>query len=181
MDITGSPTPNVQRDPVAVAALGVAIFAEGRQFAQSGSLYHNGNVPSYMHEHTPPDAVWERQTTELHVKAHHPRYGFGAQDFYYRLSYERNGYDIRNAQVDVLRDKSSGMYSSTFGSTWSGQLNSQPSAQVCEIIFNISGEWNPVGRGDVSWWGSLILSAAKGGAAFQSFSVGSEKDWVWAA
>lgn len=174
-------TPEIQKDPVAAASLGVAIFVEGRSIASSGNLYHTANTPSYMHERTPSDATWERVRTTLKIQAHHPRLGWGDQDFYYRLSYERNGYDIRNAQVDVLRDQSSGMYTSVFGSNWSGQTHSRPTAAVAEIVFNISGEWNPHGLGHVSWWGNLILSAAKGGAPYTSFSIGSERDWVWAA
>ena len=173
-------TPQVQKsDPVSAASLGVAVFEAGRSYANSGTLYHNGNTPSYMHERTPAQATWENVVTELHIQAHHPRVGWDNQDFYYRLSYQRNGYDIRNAQVDVLRDRSSGMYTSTFGSTWSGQTHSRPTASVAEIVFNISGEWNPHGRGHVSWWGQLVLSAAKGDSSYQSFTVGSEQDWVW--
>ena len=172
--------PQVQKsDPVSAASLGVAVFEAGRSYANSGNLYHNGNTPSYMHERTPAEATWENVVTELQIQAHHPRIGLGNQDFYYRLSYQRNGYDIRNAQVDVLRDRSSGMYTSTFGSTWSGQTHSRPTASVTEIVFNISGEWNPQGRGHVSWWGQLVLSAAKGGSRYESFTVGSEQDWVW--
>jgi Domain of unknown function (DUF4157) len=177
---TGSKTPQIQKqDPVSVASLGVAVFESGRNIASSGNLYHNANTPSYMHERTPAEAAWENVVTELHVQAHHPRIGWGEQDFYYRLSYERNGYDIRNAQVDVLRDKSSGMYTSVFGSTWSGQTHSRPTETVAQIVFNISGEWNPHGRGHVSWWGQLILSASKGTSTYQSFTVGSEESWVW--
>jgi hypothetical protein len=173
-------TPQVQKsDPVSAASLGVAVFEAGRSYANSGNLYHNGNTPSYMHERTPAEATWEKVVTELQLQAFHPRVGWDNQHFYYRLSYERNGYDIRNAQVDVLRDRSSGMYTSTFGSTWSGQTHSRPTASVAEIAFNISGEWNPHGRGHVSWWGQLVLSAAKGGSSYQSFTVGSEQDWVW--
>jgi hypothetical protein len=173
-------TPQVQKsDPVSAASLGVAVFEAGRSYANSGNLYHNGNTPSYMHERTPAEATWENVVTELQIQAHHPRVGWDNQDFYYRLSYQRNGYDIRNAQVDVLRDRSSGMYTSTFGSTWSGQTHSRPTASVAEIVFNISGEWNPHGRGHVSWWGQLVLSAAKGDSSYKSFTVGSEQDWVW--
>ena len=171
----------VQRQVVDVAALGVAVFAEGRALVSSGNLYHNANTPSYMHERTPAEVTWEDVETILHVKAFHPRYFIDAQDFYYRLTYQRNGYDIRNAQVDILRDRSSSMISSTFGSTWSGQTHSRPNDRVCQIVFNISGEWDPVGRGFVSWWGRLILSAAKGGSPFQSFTVGSERNWVYSA
>lgn len=172
--------PQVQKsDPVSAASLGLAIFESGRSITSSGSLSHNANTPSYMHEQTPKTANWENVLTELHIKANHPRYGIGTQHFYYRLKYQRNGFDIRNAQVDVLRDKSSGMYTSAFGSTWSGQNHSQPVEEVAQIVFNISGEWNPFGRGDFSWWGELILSATKGGSSYESFSIGSEDNYVY--
>ncbi|MBD1808383.1 DUF4157 domain-containing protein [Microcoleus sp. FACHB-SPT15] len=173
-------TPQIQKsDPVSATSLGVAVFEAGRSYANSGNLYHNGNTPSYMHERTPIEATWEDVVTELNIQAFHPRIGWDNQDFYYRLSYQRNGYDIRNAQVDILRDKSSGMYTSTFGSTWSGQTHSRPTDTVAEIVFNISGEWNPHGVGHASWWGQLVLSAVKESSVIKSFTVGSEQDWVW--
>lgn len=165
----------IQKEPIAIASLGMAVFASGQTIVSGGSLSHTANTPSYMHERTPAEATWETATQELHIAADNPRYGIGEQNFYYRLTYERNGYDIRNAQVVILRDRSSSMFSSSFSGEWSGQTHSRPNDQVCQIIFNISGRWDPIGNGDVSWWGQLILSAAKGAA--NTFTIGSER-WV---
>lgn len=164
----------VQRVILDIAALGLAAFAEGRSLATSGSLAHSANTPSYMHETTPPSETWETMTTELHVVAWHPRAGWGLQDFWFRLSYERNGYDIRNATINLLESRCSSMIMSHFSINWSGQSHSLPSDPVAQIIFNISGRWDPTGRGVAGFWGRLIISASKDADMYQEWNLESE-------
>lgn len=177
---TGAASPTVQREGVVqralleIAALGLAAFAEGRTLATSGALSHSANTPSYMHAHTPTSERWEPRSFELHIAAHHPRYGYGDQHFYFLVQYECNGYDIRNATVNILRDKSSRMMMSDFVIRWGGQAHSQPLDPVAKIIFNISGHWDPVGLGIASFWGRLIISAGRSAGNYEQFSIGSE-------
>ena len=82
-------------------------------------------------------------------------------DFYFDFSYETNGNDLRNIQIVPLKDKCSAMISSAFQVTWSGEKYSPPNASIAEVIFQIAGEWNPVGLGLYSFRGQLIVSASK--------------------
>jgi hypothetical protein len=173
---------SVQRDPISAASLGMAVFASGQTVVSQGGFNCTSNTPSYQHQNTPASETWENVTETLHIAAHHPRYGFGDQHFYFRLSYERNGYDIRNAVVNALKDQSSTMVGSSLTINWGGQEHSNQSAPVAQIVFNISNSvWDPIGLGQASFWGQLIISASKSAAAHSSFTIGSEQDWVWVA
>ncbi len=163
----------IQRDPVAVAGLGLAVFESGRSMLSGGSFSSTANTPSYMHTGTPATAEWAPRTAEAKIRAFHPRIGFGEQFFYFRLSYQKNGYDLRNVQVVPLKDKSSSMISSSFNIIWGGQAHSRPKNPRAEIVFNISGTWNPVGRGIASFWGQLIVKQSG-----LTFNVDSEQ-WVY--
>jgi hypothetical protein len=181
-----SSTKRIQRLTGAeIAGLGLAAFSTGKELATSGGLSHKSTPATYMHPGTPARVKWKKVITTLHLKAWNPRYLIGEQNFYFRLAYDYNGYDIRNATVNVLRSRSSGMYASTFDITWSPGKHSRPKDPVAQIVFNISGQWNPVGRGDVSFWGKLVISAAENGRNFESFKIGSEKGYkgtsVWRA
>jgi len=186
---TGAASPTVQREGLVqrqgleIAALGLAVFAEGRNLATSGALSHSANTPSYMHARTPTSETWADRSFELHIAAHHPRYP-GDQHFYFLVQYEYNGYDIRNATVNILRDKSSRMIMSDFVIRWGGQAHSQPTDPVAKIIFNISGHWDPVGLGIASFWGRLVISASRSAGNYEQFSIGSERGTygtgVWA-
>ena len=168
----------VQRGGLAIAALGLAVFVEGRTLATSGRLSHNANTPSYMHPNTPLTEEWETKTFILHIEAFHPRLGWGLQHFYFRVSYERNGYDIRNATINLLEDRSSRMIMSNFEIRWAGQAHSPQNAPEARIIFNISGRWDPTGTGVCSFWGRLTLRASKQAGNFQDWTITSEAtDW----
>jgi len=169
----------IQKDPIAIAGLGLAVFGTGRSIVSSGKLSHSSTPATYMHAGTPISATWRQMTTTLHIKSWHPRYFIGNQNFYFRLEYEYNGYDIKNATINLLRSRSSSIYSSTFDITWSPSNESRPNDPISKIIFNISGQWDPVGRGDYSFWGRLIISASLSGSAYQRFSIDSEERSVW--
>ena len=171
--------PQIQSNPISAAGLGLAVFSTAVGYSSSGGLSHKSNNVSYMHPNTPKNAKWKKALTQVHIKAFHPRLGWGTQHFYFRLEYEYNGHDIRNASVQVLRDKSSGMYSSSFDINWVGTKYSRPKNPVSQVSFNISGRWDPHGRGDVSFWGKLIISAGFTGRFIERFTIGSEKNWVW--
>ena len=187
---SGAASPAVQREGVVqrvlldIAALGLAAFSEGRTLATSGALSHSANTPSYMHASTPTSERWQNRSFELHIAAHHPRYGYGDQHFYFLVQYECNGYDIRNATVNILRDKSSRMIMSDFVIRWGGQAHSQPTDPVAKIIFNISGHWDPTGLGIASFWGRLVISASHSAGNYEQFTIDSERGTygprVWA-
>lgn len=155
--------------------LGLAAFTEGRAIVTSGNLASAANTVNYIHENTPPRQQFTRTTMEFKISAHHPRIGIGTQQFWFRLSFEHNGNDLRNAQIVVLEDKSSRMTTSEFSIQFNGQPYSLPQAAVAEIVFQISGKWDPVGLGVASFWGELFIKADGSTRA----TIGSEQDWVW--
>lgn len=169
----------VQRaDPVSIAGLGVAVFSTGRAVSTSGRFASTSNVVRYVHQGTPPEASWQEVETTLQISAHHPRIGWGRQRFYFKLIYERNGHDIRNARIIALIDRSSGMYTSTFRIQWDGIPHSRDTNPVAEVAFNIiNSEWDPHGRGHVSFDGQLVISADKGSGTYNRFVINAEK-WV---
>lgn len=168
----------IQKDPVATAGLGLAVFALGRDIVTSGSLSHQSTPATYMHPGTPTSAKWKQAKTILHIKAFHPRLFMPWQHFYFRLAYEYNGYDIRNATINILRSKSSSMRMSSFNITWSPSKQSRPKDPVAQIIFNISGRWDPTGRGDYSFWGKLVISSSLIGNIYKLFTIGAEQQTV---
>ncbi|TVM03483.1 MAG: hypothetical protein CV087_05025 [Candidatus Brocadia sp. WS118] len=162
------------QNPVAIAGLGVAVFNTGRTIATSGSFSTQSTPASYIHQNTPAGSKFRRRTIEFTITAHHPRYGIGTQTFWFKLSFEFNGNDIRDASINPLIDKSSSMISSTFSIKFeptSYSLNSDP---VAIIRYKISGEWDPVGTGHVSFEGNFDLKAD--GAV--TYIINSEKNWV---
>ena len=164
----------VQRDPVAIAGLGLAVFQYGQAMVTSGNFSCSMTSVNYIHENTPPETEWTSVNTEFSITASHPRYFVGTQEFWFRLSYEHNGNDVRNIQVNALVNKSSEMITSSFSITFSGQAHSVPADPKAEVNFQIGGNWDPVGRGFDSIWGNLLISA-DGSAALD---VGSEVGWV---
>jgi len=67
------------------------------------------------------------------------------------------------------------MMASTFQISFSATENSLPSESETRINYVIRGEWDPVGRGDVSFNGSIMVYSS-GRAVAGPFS--SEEDWV---
>jgi outer membrane protein OmpA-like peptidoglycan-associated protein len=145
--------------PLAVAGLGIAVFNLGRALATSGDLAFESQGASYVHQGTPPDLQFRRYTTDFRIDAYHVRYGFDWQHFWFRLSFEYNGYDIRNASVNLLEGRSSSMIMSTFSIRFSPQSYSAVAEPVARIVYNISGKWDPVGTGVFSFSGELHVGA----------------------
>lgn len=159
---------------IAGAGLGVAVFNTGRDLVTSGAFSSHSTTVNYIHPNTPASLAFRPCTHEFLISAHHPRYGFGRQQFWFRLSFEHNGHDLRNVAIVPLIDRSSEMVMSTFSITFAGIPHSVPTDPVAEVNFQISGEWNPVGRGLVALRGNLFVRAD----GRVTLSVTSERGWV---
>jgi outer membrane protein OmpA-like peptidoglycan-associated protein len=158
---------------IEAVGLGVAIFSTGQQLLTSGDFSNSTSTVNYIHERTPLNRVFQRCSSDFSLSAHHPRYGFGRQIFWYNLSFEYNGNDLRNITINPLVSRSSAMIMSKFSSSWTGQAHSPPAAPMAEVLFNLSGRWDPTGSGDVSYRGELKVKAN----GEVSLTVTSEK-WV---
>jgi len=163
---------------VDVAALGVAVFQVIQSIVSSGDLSVQSDVARYVHQNTPAHIAFTRRSIEFKISAHHPRYGIDRQNFYFRLSFEYNKYDLRNVTISVLRDKSSSLYSSSFDINFKATDYSQPTDPVTSIAYNIvNGRWDPVGLGDVSFSATPLL-VIKADGSITPQAINSEKDWV---
>lgn len=112
---------------------------------------------------------------QFSMNAHHPRIGIGTQRFWFQLSFDFNGYDLRDIEIVGLPSKSSRLTASTFRAKFEGRPWSEKTNPVAEVKFNISGEWDPVGYGVAGFWGYLRVKAD--GSA--RYSISSENKWVW--
>jgi hypothetical protein len=151
-----------EADPVTVAGLGVAVFEAGRTFFTSGDLSFESTPASFIHHGTPPEVQFSRVVIDFSIDADHPRAGFGWQHFWFRLTFERNGYDIRNANIRLLEDRSSTMILSSFSIRFVPLANSAETDPVARIVYHIGGRWDPHGWGEYSYSGELHLAAIPG-------------------
>lgn len=169
-------SPTAQRIvPVVAAELGVAVFSAGAPIVLSGNLSCSAATINYIHENTPPDAEWTRATTTFHLNVFNPRPLVGGNTtMYFRLSYEYNDHDLRDVSIVCLQDESEHLVSSTFSINFTGMAHSPSSDPTAAIRYQISGVWDPVGRGIDSFWGHLQVKAD----GTMRLSVESEQGWV---
>jgi Putative peptidoglycan binding domain/N-acetylmuramoyl-L-alanine amidase len=167
-----------ETEVVEVAALGVAVFQVVQSIVTSGDLSVQSDVARYVHQNTPAYVRFTRRIIEFKISAHHPRYFIDRQEFYFRLSFEYNRYDLRNVVVTVLRDKSSSLHASSFDINFRATEYSLPSDPVTSIAFNIvNGRWDPVGSGDVSFSATPFLIITADGR-IEPKNIDSEENWV---
>ena len=159
---------------IAAGSLGVAAFTAGRDILTSGDFSSRATTANYIHANTPPTLAFRTCTHEFLISAHHPRYGFDRQNFWFRLTFEHNGHDLRNIAITALVDRSSTMTMSTFSIEFSGMPHSVPTDPVAEVVFQIGGRWNPVGSGLVALSGNLYVRAD----GRVRLTVTSERGWV---
>ncbi len=156
------------------AQLGLGIFQVGQSIGTSGDLSVQADVARYVHQNTPAYIPFSKDSIEFKISAHHPRYGIDRQNFYFRLVFEYNRYDLRNVSINVLRNKSSSLYASTFSIQFKASAYSQTTDPVAQILYTMQGRWDPVGLGDVSFDGEMIIKAD----ASARGSINSERGWV---
>jgi outer membrane protein OmpA-like peptidoglycan-associated protein len=160
---------------IEAVGLGIAVFEAGKGLLTGGDFSSSANTVSFMHPGTPSSQTFRACNTEFSLVAHHPRYFFGDQTFWYRLSLEYNGNDLRNVSIVPLIDKSSAITTSKFTTSWEGQPNVPGRAPVAEVRYQLTGRWDPFGRGDVSFGGHLIVNASGKVSLALAFT---ERDWV---
>jgi hypothetical protein len=170
--------------------LGAAVLSFGRDLFRGGSFSTTSSVVNYMHENTPIDKKFTLCTRRLRINTTKPnpfltldlikKHNVGER-FWFELSYEYNGNDLRNVAVRPLPDQSSDLTKSEFTITFAGNSYSLPRDPVSEIVFRISGTWkawDPLPFMDtiVSFSGDLYVRA-DGSARVGNFK--SEKGLVW--
>src|SRR5687768_1733715 len=84
------------------AGLGLTVFSTGRELIAGGAFSSTATTVNYVHQNPPPNATFRTCIQEFLISAHHPRGGLGRQQFWFRLSFEHNGYDLRNIAITPL-------------------------------------------------------------------------------
>ena len=176
---------------VKVVEVGSAALTFGRDLFTGGNFSTTASVLSYVHDSTPPDQKFTSCKKQFQIKAYTPgplplqfaKQKSIGENFWFDLSYEYNGNDLRNVAVEPLLDASSTLRKSEFNITFAGDKYSLPRDPVAEVVYHIGGRWkawNPVPFMDtiVSFSGDLHVRA-DGSARIENFK--SEKGYVWYA
>ncbi len=160
---------------VSAAGLGLAVFDRIQGALFKGSFSVTAPVATYIHNPSPAGLVVQTKRFTFPITAHHPRYGFGTQTFWFTLTLEYDGFNIRRATIDPDKARSSELVSSDF------TINFQPSAYtasnipVSAVAYTISGEWNPIGRGIDAFRGRFEIDAA---GTLRGMQLSSDESWV---
>lgn len=170
--LTNSEDGEAQAALAAVGA-GLAAVSFGKDILTSGDFSAKSSVISIIHSNTPSYQKFKRAEIDFVLSAHHPLPAVGKQSFWFKLIYEYNGNDIRDARIHALVSRSSSLYASTFTIDFSGSGN--PKDAVAEARFTIDGRWNPAGPGNVSFSGQLHVRAD---GSMPNISINSEEGWV---
>jgi hypothetical protein len=158
------------------ANLGLGVFDRLEKHVLSGSFEVNSHAASYIHSPSPRGLTVQTRTFTFPVSAHHPRYGIGTQTFWFRLTLEYDGFNIRRASIVEDRGRSSTLVSSDFKITFTPAAWSASNEPVAAVVYNINGRWDPVGSGDEGFDGRIIIDAQ---GNLRSLRVSSPQRWVW--
>ena len=141
----------------------------------SGSFSIESNIVSYIHTGT-KNKDFRTAILDFRLYAQVPAVGIGTRELWFRISYDYNGNDIRNASIMRLVDRSSNLYGGTFSIKFEGRELTHESEPVAKIVFIITGSWDPPGWGDVSFWGKLVINA---NGSVPLIFIDSEKEYVY--
>lgn len=160
---------------VAASNLGLGVFDRLERHLLSGSFSVTSHASNYIHNPTPRGLTTHTRTFRFPITAHHPRVGIGTQTFWFDLTLEYDGFNIRRVAITEDRGRSSSLVSSSFSVSFQPAAYSAPNEPVAAIVYNISGRWDPIGRGDESFQGSLIVDAQ---GRMRRLRVRSGRSWV---
>jgi len=152
-------TNSIEVDPISAAGLGLAAFQAAAGFLTRGKFSYRSDIGQYIHAGTPDDVIRYKYTRLFMIKAKYPDIIIGDPEFWFELSYEYNGFDIFAAKIEYKRTRSDSLKSSSFNINFIPTPNSKKQDKISVIRFNISGWWDPVGFGDVSFHGNIYLTS----------------------
>lgn len=160
---------------IPAAELGLGVFDRLQQHVFNGSFQVTSTPSSYIHNPSPTGLAVQRRTFRFPVTAHHPRYFIDTQTFWFDVTLEYDGFNIRRVAVTEDRGRSSTLVSSSFSITFSPSAFTAPNEPVSAIAYTISGRWDPVGSGDESFSGRFVVDAA---GRLTGLQVSSSQSWV---
>lgn len=124
---------------LSIAQLGLGI-AQFRQGFNNGTF--SSNVGEFKHPNTPVDIPWYRAQYELILSARSHNFLADPDTFRYIVSFEYNGYDLR--QLMVQNGDSNRLYVSSMTIAFESTGYSPPNSVNYSMATNISGVWSPV-------------------------------------
>lgn len=160
---------------IAASQLGIAVFDRLERHLLSGSFSVTAHAANYIHNPSPRGLTTRTKVFRFPITAHHPRYGIGTQTFWFDLTLEYDGFNIRRVSITEDRGRSSTIVSSDFSITFTPSAYTAPNEPVAAIAYTISGRWDPVGRGDESFSGSIVIDAQ---GVMKRLQVSSGQGWV---
>jgi hypothetical protein len=134
---------------------GKKMFRKHVQRAEEGKFKVTSDVAELLHQDTAVSVQWKKTTATLTFKALFPDIGMkdvlrtlgeSTLRFKFRLEFEHNGFDIKNARILREIQGSSELKDGKFETTWTAKPGPAGS-EVGRIDFLLKGTWDP-GRGD---------------------------------
>ncbi|GGC05739.1 OmpA family protein [Cellulomonas carbonis] len=160
---------------IPAAELGLGIFDRLQQHVFNGSFQVTSTPATYIHNPSPTGLAVQRRTFRFPVTAHHPRYFIDTQTFWFDVTLEYDGFNVRRVSVTEDRGRSSSLVSSTFSITFTPSAYTPSNEPVSAVAYSISGRWDPVGSGDESFSGRFVVDAA---GRLTGLQVSSGQGWV---
>jgi hypothetical protein len=160
---------------ISAAQLGIAVFDRLESHLLSGAFSVTAASASYIHNPSPRGLTVQTRVFTFPITAHHPRIGIGTQTFWFKVTLEYDGFNIRRASVVEDRGRSSTLVSSDFSITFTPAAYTAPNEPVAAIVYNVNGRWDPIGRGDESFDGRFVLDAA---GNLRGLGISSSRTWV---
>ncbi len=123
-----------------------------------GRFAITSDIAEIMHDDTPSTQQWSKKTANFAFKAYSPQSGLKdlarldiklakSYRFLLTLSFEFNGYDIRNAQIQRVIQGSSTMKDPKLEVKFTAKRATGARSEVSRIDFLMNGKWDP-GVGD---------------------------------
>jgi outer membrane protein OmpA-like peptidoglycan-associated protein len=160
---------------VSAAGLGLGVFDRLESHLLKGAFSVESAPSTYIHNPSPQGLTIQTKVFTFPVTAFHPRYGFSDQTFWFKVTLEYDGFNIRRVSVDPDRGRSSTMVGSDFSIRFAPSAYTAPNEPVSAVAYTISGRWDPIGRGDESFEGAFTVDAA---GNLRGLRVSSSQRWV---
>jgi outer membrane protein OmpA-like peptidoglycan-associated protein len=130
------------------------IFKKAVRRPEEGRFKVESDNAELLHDDTPAIAPWKRTSVNFTLKATTPNVtlkdvargdisGGNTFLFKFRLEFEHNGYDIREAQVHREIQNSSPLYDGRFEVKFTAKKATTPRSEVARIDFIVTGKWDP--------------------------------------
>src|SRR5919199_3821615 len=102
----------ISEGPKAAIELGAAVLSFGQALFTGGNFSTESSVVNYLHQNTPLDQKFVRCNRKFRISAAKPgplpldviKKADLGEKFWFQLSYEYNGNDLRNVSVEPLMD-----------------------------------------------------------------------------